>query len=61
MHVIKHMQTIDYLEAMNFFPISNSSQLRRQIAIDLVLHEGNREKERILSTICPKANVKLLL
>ena len=61
MHVIKHMQTIDYLEAMNLFPISNSSQLRHQIVIDLVLHEGNREKERILSKICPKANVKLLL
>ena len=61
MHVIKHMQTIDYLEAMNLFPISNSSQLRRQIAIDLVLYEGNLENERILFTTCPKADVKLLV
>ena len=61
MHVIKHMQTIDYLEAMNLFPISNSSQLHHQIEIDLVLHKGNRDNERILSMICPKANVKLLV
>ena len=51
-HVIKHMKTLEYLEPMKASTITSSSHMHYKIAIDLVLHGVNNEKEPILSIIC---------
>ncbi|WKA05371.1 hypothetical protein VitviT2T_023341 [Vitis vinifera] len=42
--VIKHMQTFKNGNSMTASDLCNSVKIRREIASDLVLHEGNREK-----------------
>lgn len=54
------MQTLEYLDPMKASTIINSSQMYWQIAIDLVLHEENKENERILATICTNTSTKAM-
>ena len=47
MNVIKHMQTFEYIKPIKASTKTNFSQMHRQLAIDLVLHDGNKkEKEK---------------
>ena len=46
------MQTFKNGDPIKAFSISSSIQICWQIAINLVLHEGNREKQTILTIIC---------
>ncbi|CBI35424.3 unnamed protein product, partial [Vitis vinifera] len=46
-HVIKHMQTFKNGDPIEAFSISSFIQICWQIAINLVLHEGNKEKQTI--------------
>ena len=60
MHVIKHMQTFqngDYMKALN---LCNSVNIHWEIASDLVLHEGNREKQTILAIVCTNTSTRAM-
>ena len=65
MHVIKHMQTFKNGDSITVSDLCNFVKPRRKIASDLVLHEGNREKQSIVAIVCTKtltrAMKKLLL
>ncbi|KAL6311954.1 hypothetical protein AAG906_007434 [Vitis piasezkii] len=50
-HVIRHMQRFKNGDSMTSSDFCNSVKIRREIACDLVLHEGNREKQTIVA-IC---------
>ena len=45
------MQTFENGHPINAYNLSNSAQIRWKIVIDLVLHEGNREKQTIFSIV----------
>ena len=51
MHVIKHIQTFQNGDCMKASNLCNSVKIRWEIASDLVLHEGNREKQTILAIV----------
>ena len=52
MLVIKHMQTFENGDCMKASNLCNSVKIHWEIASDLVLHEGNREKQTILAIVC---------
>ena len=56
MHVIRHMQRFKNGDSMTSFDFCNSVKIRREIACDLVLHEGNREKQTIVAIVCTKTS-----
>ncbi|WJZ87434.1 hypothetical protein VitviT2T_006813 [Vitis vinifera] len=59
-HVIKHMQTFKNGDSMTVFNLCNSVKLRREIASDLVLHKGNREKQTIVAIVCTKTSTRAM-
>ncbi|CBI39042.3 unnamed protein product, partial [Vitis vinifera] len=59
-HVIKHMQTFNNGDSMMVSDLCNSIKLRREIASDLVLHEGNREKQTIVAIVCTKTSTRAM-
>ncbi|KAJ9671084.1 hypothetical protein PVL29_027194 [Vitis rotundifolia] len=59
-HVIKHMQTFENGDSMKASNLCNSIKIRREIASDLVLHEGNREKKTILAIVCTKTSTQAM-
>ena len=60
MHVIKHIQTFKNGDSMTGSDLCNSVKLRREIASDLVLHEGNREKQTIVAIVCTKTSTRAM-
>ena len=60
MHVIKHMQTFNNGDSMMVSDLCNYVKLRRGIASDLVLHEGNREKQTIIAIVCTKTSTRAM-
>ena len=60
MHVIKHMQRFNNGDSMMVSDLCNSVKLRREIASDLVLHEGNREKQTIIAIVCTKTSTRAM-
>ena len=60
MHVIKHMQTFKNGDSMMGSDLCNSVKLCREIASDLVLHEGNREKQTIVAIVCIKTSTRAM-
>ena len=56
MHVIKHMQKLKNGDSMTASDLCDSIKIRREIASDLVLHEGNREKQTIVAIVCTKTS-----
>ena len=60
MHVIKHMQTFNNGDSMMVSNLCNFVKLRREIASDLVLHEGNREKQTIVAIVCTKTSTRAM-
>ena len=60
MHVIKHMQTFKNGDSMMGSDLCNYVKLRREIASDLVLHEGNREKQTIVAIVCIKTSTQAM-
>ncbi|CBI35563.3 unnamed protein product, partial [Vitis vinifera] len=59
-HVIKHMQTFNNGDSMTVSDLCNYVKLRREIASDLVLHEGNREKQTIVAIVCTKTSTRAM-
>ncbi|KAJ9691535.1 hypothetical protein PVL29_013651 [Vitis rotundifolia] len=53
-HVIKHMQTFKNGDSMTASNLCNSVKIHWKITSDLVLHEGNREKQTIVAIVCTK-------
>ena len=60
MHVIKHMQTFNNGDSMTVSDLCNSVKLRRELASDLVLQEGNKEKQTILAIVCTKTSTRAM-
>ena len=60
MHAIKHMQTFNNGDSMMVSDLCNYVKLRRGIASDLVLHEGNREKQTIVAIVCTKTSTRAM-
>ena len=40
--------------------LCNYVKIRREIASDLVLHEGNREKQTIVAIVCTKMSTRAM-
>ncbi|CBI39067.3 unnamed protein product, partial [Vitis vinifera] len=59
-HVIKYMQTFKNGDSMTGFDLCNSVKLRREIASDLVLYKGNREKQTIVAIVCTKTSTRAM-
>ena len=59
-HVIKHMQTFKNGDSMKASNLCNSVKIRQEIACDLILHEGNREKQTMLTTVCTKTSTQAM-
>ncbi|KAJ9682790.1 hypothetical protein PVL29_018670 [Vitis rotundifolia] len=47
-------------DSMTSSDFCNSVKIRREIACDLVLHEGNREKQTIVAIICTKTSTRAM-
>ena len=60
MRVIKHMQTFKNGNSMTASDLCNYVKIRREIASDLVLHEGNREKQTIVAIVCTKMSTRAM-
>ena len=60
MHVIKHMQRFKNGDSMTGSDLCNSIKIRREIASDLVLHEGNKEKQTIVAIVCTKMSTRAM-
>ncbi|RVW18028.1 hypothetical protein CK203_115093 [Vitis vinifera] len=59
-HVIRHMQRFKNGDPMTSSDFCNSMKIRREIACDLVLHEGNREKQTIVAIVCTKTSTRAM-
>ncbi|CBI24247.3 unnamed protein product, partial [Vitis vinifera] len=59
-HVIKHMQTFKNGDSMKASNLCNYVKIRQEIACDLILHEGNREKQTMLTTVCTKTSTQAM-
>ena len=59
-HVIKHMQTFENGDCMKASNLCNSVKIHWEIASDLVLHDGNREKQTILAIVCTNASTRAM-
>ncbi|CBI32932.3 unnamed protein product, partial [Vitis vinifera] len=59
-HVIRHMQRFKNGDSMTSSDFCNSVKIRREIACDLVLHEGNREKQTIVAIVCTKMSTRAM-
>ncbi|KAJ9682616.1 hypothetical protein PVL29_018521 [Vitis rotundifolia] len=59
-HVIRHMQRFKNGDSMTSSDLCNSVKIRREIACDLVLHEGNREKQTIVAIVCTKTSTRAM-
>ncbi|XP_034711678.1 ubiquitin-like-specific protease 1 [Vitis riparia] len=59
-HVIRHMQRFKNGDSMMSSDFCNSVKIRREIACDLVLHEGNREKQTIVAIVCTKTSTRAM-
>ena len=59
-HVIKHMQRFKNGDSMTVSDLCNYIKIRREIASDLVLHEGNREKQTIVAIVCTKTSTRAM-
>ena len=59
-HVIRHMQRFKNGHCIKAFNLSNSIQIHREIASDLVLHKGNREKQTILAIVCTNTSTRAM-
>ena len=57
-HVIKHMQTFQNGDCIKASNLCNYVKIHREIASDLVLHEGNREKQTILAIVCTNTSTR---
>ena len=60
MHVIKHMQRFKNGDSMTASDVCNSIKIHREIASDLVLHEGNKEKQTIVAIVCTKMSTRAM-
>ena len=60
MHVIKHIQTFQNGDCMKASNLCNSVKIHWEIASDLDLHEGNREKQTILAIVCTNTSTKAM-
>ena len=59
-HVIKHMQTFNNGDSMMVSNLCNYVKIHRKIASDLVLHEGNKEKQTILAIVCTNTSIRAI-
>ncbi|KAJ9689155.1 hypothetical protein PVL29_014688 [Vitis rotundifolia] len=59
-HVIKHMQTFQNGDCIKASNLRNSIKIHREIASDLVLHKGNREKQTILVIVCTNTSTRVM-
>ena len=60
MHVIKHMQTFQNGDCIKASTLCNSVKICWEITNDLVLHDGNREKQTILAIICTNTSTRAM-
>lgn len=54
------MQTFKNGDSMKASNLCNSVKIRQEIACDLILHEGNREKQTMLTTVCTKTSTQAM-
>ena len=54
------MQTFNNGDSMTVSDLCNSVKLCREIASDLVLHGGNREKQTIVAIVCTKMSTRAM-
>ena len=54
------MQTFQNGDCMKASNLCNSIKIRWEIASDLDLHEGNREKQTILAIVCTNTSIRAM-
>ena len=60
MHVIEHIHTFKNGDSMMASDLCNFVKIRWEIASDLVLHKGNKEKQTIMAIVCTKMSTRAM-